>query len=130
MKKIPLKGTAFFLIPAIFIASIASGVSAGFTPSPETSAAQGREADLLTIQRALESKVVKARLAQMGFSPEEIKGKLKNLDADSVHQLALKADELKVGGDPLLGIGIGLIAMLVLVLIVAAIAHFKAMDED
>jgi hypothetical protein len=43
--------------------------------------------------------MIRERLNALGFSQEEIQTKLTQLGDEQVHQLALKLDELNVGGD-------------------------------
>jgi hypothetical protein len=77
-----------------------------------------RASDTETIRTALEQKLVRQRLADLGFSADEISARLSELRC-LVHYFASKLDELKVGGD---GLGI-LIAILVIVILVLLILH-------
>ncbi len=129
MKRNLVRWAAVFSVPLIFLSAV-PGVNAGFSRSELTSLSPtNRESDLRTIQKFLETKILRAKLVRLGFTEEEIQSRLSRLDPEQLHGLALKADELMVGGDLGIGIGIGLLAALVLVLIISAIAYFSGMDE-
>jgi len=66
------------------------------------------------IQKVLETKVIKDRLEVLGFSQDEIQNRLSGLSDQKLHELSLKIDDLKVGGD---GLGI-VIALLVIAILV------------
>ena len=111
---------SWYLVCAMFVIGITPKVEAGFVPSntlafPSTD----READLAKIQKVLETKMVADRLEKLGFTKEEINSRLEQLSDQQIHQLALKIDELKVGGD---GLGV-VIALLVIVILVLVILH-------
>lgn len=114
------KVLSWYLIFTMFIIGITPKVEAGFVPSsPLTFPSIDREADLAKIQKVLETKVVADRLEKLGFTKEEINSRLEQLSDQQIHQLALKIDELKVGGD---GLGV-VIALLVIVILVLVILH-------
>ena len=58
-----------------------------------------RASNLDKVQKFLEMKMVRERLKNLGFTPEEIQGKLNDLSDPQLHQLAMKMDDLKVGGE-------------------------------
>jgi hypothetical protein len=75
-------------------------VYAGFSPSEVPVLSQlDRSTDLESIEKILETKMVRERLAQLGFSEDEIQSRLGQLSDQQIHQLALQLDELKVGGN-------------------------------
>ncbi len=115
------KGLACYLALALLVIGIAEKSYAGFSPSEVMvlSAAE-RTADLNKIQNLLETKVVSDRLTQLGFNTEEIQTRLHQLTDQQLHQVALKIDQLKVGGDGGFVIGILVIVALVLVIIYLA----------
>jgi hypothetical protein len=43
--------------------------------------------------------MVRERLNEYGFTPDEIEKRLTQLNDEQLHQLALQIDDLKVGGD-------------------------------
>ena len=72
---------------------------AGFAPSAGIPLSSlDRSSDLLKIQKVLELKMVQERLLAFGFTPDEIQTRLHQLSDEQVHQLALKLDEMNVGG--------------------------------
>jgi hypothetical protein len=119
------KGISWYLVFAIFIIAIVPRVEAGFIPSapislPETD----RNIDLSKIQKVLETKMIKERLENLGFTQEEIKNRLEQLSDQQIHQLALKLDELKVGGDGL-GVVIALLVIVILVIVILQLTGHK-----
>ncbi|WP_305042519.1 PA2779 family protein [Geoalkalibacter sp.] len=76
-----------------------------------------RADDLDKIRQALQQEVVAQRLADYGFSSDEIAAKLPTLSDEQIHQIAGLTDSLGEGAD-----GLGLvIAVLVIVLLVVLI---------
>ena len=103
----------------MFIIGIAPKVDAAFSPSEQIALAQfDRNADLQKVRSFLESKMVRDRLAKLGYTQEEIQSKLNQLSDQQIHQFALNLDQLKVGGDDALGV---IIALLVIALLVVLI---------
>lgn len=113
-----MKPIAWYLVVAMFLISIVPKAEASFVNS-EITALSGfdRAKDIETIQKVLETKAIKQRLENLGFTQEEIYNKLSQLDDQQIHQLALKLDELRVGGD---GLGV-VIALLVIVILVVVL---------
>jgi hypothetical protein len=118
MKRFFCKGIAWYLVVAMFVIVVTPRVYAGFASSERLVLAPGeRSADLGRIQKFLEMKMVRERLKDLGFTSEEIQGKLKDLNDQQLHQMALKVDELKVAGDGA-GIVVGLIIIALLVVVI------------
>lgn len=117
--KTPLKRwIAWYLVVAMFVIGITPRVYAGFSPSEGLILPSGeRTADLDKIQKFLEMKMVRERMKELGFTAEEIQGKVKDLNDQQLHQLTMKMDDLKVGGD---GLGF-IIALLIIVILVILI---------
>ena len=117
--RIPLrKWITWYLVAAMFVIGITPRVYAGFSPSEFTSLAPAeRSAELQKIQKFLEMKVVRERLREFGYTPDEIQSRLNQLSDPQIHQLALQVDNLKVGGD---GWEV-IIALLVIVILVLVI---------
>mgnify|MGYP001588835820 CR=1 FL=1 len=112
------KYLSWYLIVAMFIIGIALRVEASFTPSQAMSIEKtDRQADLQKIQTILETKVIKQRLQDFGFSEQEIKDRFSQLSDQQIHKLALNLDELKIGKDEALGIIIALLVIAILVVI-------------
>lgn len=70
-------------------------VSSEITPSPGVE----RIADLAKIQKAMETKIIKERLGRLGFTQKESQERLEKLNDQQIHQLAMKIDDLRVGGN-------------------------------
>ena len=108
---------AWYLVFAMFIIGIAPKADAGFSPSDVIAAVKSdRAADIDKIQAAIESKVVRDRLERLGFTQDEISGRLAQLSDNQLHNLALDIDQLKVGGDGF-GIVIGLLIIAILIVL-------------
>jgi len=115
--RIPLmKHLSWYLIVAMFIIGITPRVEAGIAPSEVVAMTQtDRATDIEKIQKVLEMKMVRERLEQLGFTQEEIQGKLSGLSNAQMHQLALQIDDITVGGD---GAGAVLFILIVILLVV------------
>ncbi len=114
-----IKNTAKVLIVIMFLFGIAPRIEAGYSPSELiTSEETDRAADIVRIQKMLETKIVKERLEKLGFTENEIRTRLDKLNDQELHQLATQIDTLKTGGDGLgLVIALLVIAILVIVLL-------------
>jgi hypothetical protein len=119
--RIPLmKYIASYLAIAMFILGIVPRVDAGFVPSDIITHSQiDRTEDLQRIQKVLETKMVKERLENLGFTKDEIQKRLSQLNDEQIHNLALNLDQLKVGGD---GLGV-IVALLVIALLVVVLIY-------
>lgn len=99
MKRSWMKYVASYLVVAMFIIGITPRVYAGFSPSEVISMLSfDRSSDLEKIRKALEMKMVRERLKELGFTTEEVEKRLIQLSDQQIHQLALNIDELQVGG--------------------------------
>jgi hypothetical protein len=118
MKK--LKGTLVWcLVGAMFVIGVTPNCFAGFSPSEVMALSQAeRPQDLQKLQKFLETKMVRERLKDLGFIPEEVQMRLGNLSDQKIHQMALHLDEMKVAGD---GVGIFIAVFLIAVLVVLII---------
>jgi len=100
MKSSWMKMISCYLVVAMFVLGITPRLYAGFSPSEAVSILTfDRSSDLEKIRKVLEMKMVRERLKNFGFTPDEIEKKLSQLDDQQIHQLALSLDELKVGGN-------------------------------
>ncbi len=98
----------------MFVIGVAPECLAGFSPSERTQ-------DLQKIQKFLETKMVRERFKDLGFTPEEIQMKLSGLSDPQVHPMALHLDEMKLAGDGVaILIAVFLIALLVILIIYAS----------
>jgi hypothetical protein len=57
-------------------------------------------------------KVAADRFAQLGFTTEEAQARLSQLNDEQLHRIALKVDQLKVGGNAL---GFAIVALVVVI---------------
>jgi len=89
---------AVMLVIVMGVVSLVPRVEASFVPSDQSSASLSRQEDMATIQRALEHKVVKERLKDLGYTEEEIKARLDRLSDAEVHSLASQLDSLMPAG--------------------------------
>ena len=95
--------------------------SAGFIPSALIGTEDVRLADIRTIQTALESKVVRQRLQEIGFTAEEIEDRLAYASDEDLHQLAVHSENVLAGG----GV-VEVLLIVVLVLLILRLAHVEA----
>jgi len=63
--------------------------------------------------------MVSERLKDLGFTRDEIQSRLNLLDDQQIHQMAVKVEELQVGGD-----GAGVVIALLVIVILAIIIYF------
>ncbi|MDA8106372.1 MAG: PA2779 family protein [Nitrospiraceae bacterium] len=114
-----MKSIAFYLAFAMFVIGITPKADASFAPSGIITLAQtDRAADLATVQKTLELKMVKERLAELGFTHEEIQSRLTQLSDQQLHRTAQQLDGLKVGGD---GLGVVIAILVIAILVVLLI---------
>ncbi len=120
------KYLTWYLVIAMFIIGIAPRVEASFAPSQTMGIERSdRTADLQKVQSVLETKVVKQRLQDFGFSQGEINARLSQLSDGQLHKLALNLDELKVGKDSGLGIIIALLVIAILVVLLLKLTDHR-----
>jgi Family of unknown function (DUF6627) len=119
------KYVIWYLVCAMFVIGIAPRLEAALSPSEAlVLSPSSRASDTETIRSALEQKLVRQRLADLGFRADEISARLSELSDEQVHYFASKLDELKVGGDGL-GILIGILVIVVLVLLILQLTGHK-----
>ena len=106
-----VRGIAMMLVVVMGLVSLVPRVEASFVPSDNSSSSFSRQEDIATIQRALEDKLVRERLKDLGYTEEEIKARLDRLSDAEVHSLASQLDSLMPAG--------GWEAVLVVILLVA-----------
>jgi hypothetical protein len=110
-----VRGIAMMLVVVMGLVSLVPRVEASFVPSDQSASSISRQEDMATIQKALEQKLVKERLKDLGYTEEEIKARLDRLSDAEVHSLASQLDALMPAGD---GFEAAVIILLVLVLVV------------
>lgn len=113
-KKSCFKILSVYLTFAMIMLSLPAQGWAMFLPSDQ--AASVRQADMVNIQKALETAVVKQRLRDLGLSPEETLARIDTLSDQQVHEFAGNLDSLQAGAD-----GLGALIFLVLVVILVVV---------
>ncbi len=111
--------TAAFLALIMTLLAFVPNVEAGFVPSSLSSSVEVRAQDMASVQKTLENKMVKERLANLGYSPEEIDARLGQLSDAEMHSLASQLGSLDAGGGAL-----GLIVV-ILVIVILGIVIYK-----
>ena len=110
------KHTSILLVLLFSLISLVPRVEAAFIPSSDSRTDLVRSQDIQTIKKALENKIVKQRLQDLGFSEKEIQERLNQLSDEEVHSLAMQIDSVSQGG--ILGVIIAVLLIVVLVLVI------------
>ena len=122
MKKKMAKWITWYMVALMAFIGITPRVDAAFSPSEGLALLQSdRQSDLQKIQKVLESKMIRERLNALGFAQDEIQTRLSQLNEEQIHQLALKLDEMNVGGDG----GEIVIALLLIAILVVLIIYLS-----
>jgi hypothetical protein len=115
------KPLSIYLAVALIAASAAAGpaeamyLPLGPQPAQDARIAD-RTADMASIQKTLETEMIRQRLADYGLSSEEALTKLSTLTDDQVHQLASRIDAVQAGGR-----GIDATTLIIILLLVVLI---------
>jgi hypothetical protein len=109
-----LRILSLYLALAMLLLSLPSQGWAMFMPSGQ--AVPARQTDMITIQKALESSVVKQRLMDYGFSSEEAMSRINKLTDKEIHQFAGNLDSLQAGAD-----GVDALIFLILLAIIVVV---------
>ena len=121
MSKTFMKCVSCYLVLAMFVIGIVPRVDAGLSPSEVIALSKtDRTSDLEKIQQILETKMIRTRLQQLGFSHNEIQARLTRLNDQQIHQLALKLDKIRVGGN---GFEFLVVSLLIGILIVLCLQY-------
>jgi hypothetical protein len=124
--KLPFfKQIAWYLVFTMFIVGIAPGVEAGMAPSDVINRTISRAEDIDTVQKVIESKLVRERLEKLGYTAGEVQSRLERLNDQQLHQLAQNLDDVKVAGDSGLGIVVGLLVIAILVVLLLQLTGHK-----
>ena len=97
----PIRMLSWCLCVALVLVAVAPEEARAIpSPSVEVGPSPGAERldDLARIQRVLEQKLVRARLADLGLAEAEVSARLARLDDAELHQLAQRLDEVQAGG--------------------------------
>lgn len=87
-----------------------------------------REMDIARLNRFLENKIVSEKLAEWGYTKEEIALKINNLSDEELHYFATKAESLEKGGDPVGAVLSFILALLLIALLVILILELTGHD--
>jgi hypothetical protein len=114
-----------YLVLAMVVIGVVPRVEASFLSSETIATVEGsdRAADLKMVRTALETKLVSQRLVDLGFTPEEVGAKISQLNDQQIHQVAQKLDEVRVGQD--FGIVIGILVIAGLVVLIYYLLHHQ-----
>lgn len=113
----------YLAMAMMLISSVPRNADAGLIPS-QMAADGARQADIIKVQAALESKVVVQRLTDLGLNAEEVKAKVATFSNEDLHTLASNVDQLH-GGDDGLGIIIALLIIVLLVVVILQVSGHK-----
>jgi len=126
LRKAMRQYVTWYLVAAMLVIGMTPKVQAGFSPSETIGLAPAeRSSDLQRIQKFLEVKMVGERLKVYGFTPEEIQARLNSLNDQQIHQIALKIDDWKVGGDSGLGIIIAVLLIFIVVVLIIQLTGYR-----
>lgn len=113
------KAITWYLVAALSLISMVPPADGGFVPSGMIAPSGiNRDADIDRIQRFIETKIVRERLAEFNFTKEEITSRLSELSDAQLHDIATQIDNLKAGGDSGLGVVIAVLVIIILVIII------------
>jgi hypothetical protein len=76
----------------------------------------------------LETKLVKQRLQDLRFTPDEVSARLAQLSDEQIHQLAQRLDDLRVGQDGW-SVFFGILAVVALVIIIYYLVTHKVVIQ-
>jgi hypothetical protein len=114
-----LRCLAWYLVFTMLFVTVLPRVDAAFSPSEMIGClpSQERFRDAGRIQAVLEREMIEVRLQALGFNVSEIENRLRELNDQQVHILAVKLQEQKVGGN---GEGV-LLGILIIALVIGVI---------
>jgi hypothetical protein len=108
------------MIAIMCVIGITPQVDAGFISNSQSS--YNRQADMKTVQRVLEHKMVQERLAAMGYSADEVKARMNMLSDEEMHQLSAQIDSLAPAGNGI-GLVIGVLVIIILVIFILQLTN-------
>jgi Flp pilus assembly protein TadB len=114
LKKTIFKLLSIYLVLAMALITMPAQAWAMFIPNETTP--NVRLTDMSSIQKTLESSIVKQRLMDYGLSSEEAMAKINKLSDEQVHQFASRIDSLQAGADD--GVDALIILLLVAILVI------------
>jgi tetrahydromethanopterin S-methyltransferase subunit B len=110
-----MRATAGIMLALMLVIGLAPRVDAGFVPTSASAGAVHAQ-DLESVQKIVENKLVTARLADLGYSAEEVQVRLAQLSDEEVHALAGQLDAVESGG--IIGAIIVILVVAILVILV------------
>ncbi len=115
------KPLSIYLAFALVLLTVPAQGWAMFLPAagPDTV----RKADMASIQKTLESTVIRQRLMDYGLSPEEAMARINTLPDEQVHQFAAQLDSLQAGADGVDALIFLLLVAIIVVLILELSGH-------
>ena len=118
-----------YLVLAMVVIGVVPSVNASFLSS-ETVKTMGNEKtfDLHTARMALETRLVRQRLVDLGFTAEEVGARLAQLSDQQIHQLAQRLNDVRVGQDGF-GIVISLLVIAGLVVLIYYLLHHQVVVQ-
>jgi hypothetical protein len=120
LKRLPVG----YLALAMFIIGITPRAFAGMSLSEIIALNQGdRTADLQKIQKFLELKMIRERLQNLGFTADEIQARLNQMETAQIRQIALRLDDLQVGGNGGEAVIILILVAILVVVVIYAMGH-------
>lgn len=102
------------LVFSVFFLTLPSQGWTMFIPSGQT--ASTTQADMVTIQKTLESAMVKQRLIDHGLTSEEALARVTALSDQQIHEVASNLESLQAGAD-----GVGALIFIVVVAILVVV---------
>ncbi len=120
-KRAYFKPLSVYLAFALVLLSVPAQGWAMFIPSTGTDMA--RKADIATIQKTLESSVVRQRLMDYGLSADEAMARVNRLSDAQVHQFAGQLDSVQAGADGVDALIFILLVAIIVVLILELSGH-------
>ena len=112
------KYLVLYLASVMFVIGITPRLQASFSPSETMAPALSTRAmDVERIRIALEQRLVRQRLQDLGFSADEISTRLSELTDGQIHYFATRLDDLRIVGDGL-GFVIAVLAIIALILLI------------
>ena len=117
----PLRFATACLLLALLTTFHVAPAAAGLAPSQTTQAtsiACLRDADLITVQRALENRLVQQKLEDYGVTPDQVQLRLGQMTDSELHTLASASSGLPTGADDAVGLLIGLLIVVLLVIVI------------
>ena len=118
-----VRGIAMMLVVVMGLFSLVPRVEASFVPTDQSASSVSRQEDMATIQRALEDKLVRERLKDLGYTEEEIKARLDRLSDAELHSLASQIDSLMPAGGWEAAIVVILLVAILVVLVLMWTGH-------